>query len=130
MSDYEILLMLDAEAPEGRHDEILARARELIEKSGGSWQAHEPWGRRRLAYEIDHKSDGVYHLLTFSCEPATLDEVSRILKITEGVMRHMATRRPTRYTGDKHHAAEPAAIAPVAVAVEPEPAAAQPEEEE
>jgi small subunit ribosomal protein S6 len=94
VTDYEILLMLDPETPAERHDEILARTRELIEKAGGSWHGHEPWGRRKLAYEIDHKTDGVYHLLTFAAEPATLDEVTRVLKITEGVMRHMATRRP------------------------------------
>ena len=94
MNDYEVLLMLDPEAPEERHDEILARTRELVEKDGGAWEAHEPWGRRRLAYEIDKKGEGVYHLLTFSCEPATLNEISRVLKITDGVMRHMPTRRP------------------------------------
>ena len=94
MNDYEILLMLDPDVPEDRHGEILARTRELVEKDGGTWEAEDAWGRRRLAYEIDHKSEGVYHLLTFSCEPAALDEVSRVLKITDGVMRHMATRRP------------------------------------
>ena len=94
MNDYEILLMLDPEVPEDRHEEILTRTRELVEKDGGTWEAHDAWGRRRLAYEIDHKAEGVYHLLTFSCDPAALDEVSRVLKITDGVMRHMATRRP------------------------------------
>jgi small subunit ribosomal protein S6 len=90
---YEILLLLDPELPEERQNEIVARARELIERSGGSVAEHVPWGRRKLAYEIDHKADGSYHLLTFDAEPATLDELSRVLKITEGVLRHMATRR-------------------------------------
>jgi small subunit ribosomal protein S6 len=94
VNGYEILLMLDPETPEERHEEIIARARELVEKGGGKWLSHDPWGRRRLAYEIDHKTDGVYHLLQFDAEPATLDEVTRVLKISEGVMRHMATRRP------------------------------------
>jgi small subunit ribosomal protein S6 len=94
VNDYEILLMLDPETPEERHDEIIARARELIEKGGGSWLSHDPWGRRRLAYEIDHKTDGVYHLLQFDAAAETLDEVTRVLKITDGVMRHLATRRP------------------------------------
>jgi ribosomal protein S6 len=56
-------------------------------------EAHEPWGRRRLSYEIDHKGEGSYHLLTFAAEPATLAEISRVLKITDGVMRHLAVRR-------------------------------------
>ena len=93
MTDYEILLMLDPELPEERQTEIVTRVREAIEKDGGRWENEEAWGRRRLAYEIDHKPEGVYHLLTFTAEPATLDEVSRVLKITDGVMRHMAVRR-------------------------------------
>ena len=93
MNDYEVLLMLDPEVPEERHAEIVTRTRELVEKDGGTWLSHDAWGRRRLAYEIDHKTDGVYHLLQFDAAPSTLNEVARVLKITEGVMRHMATRR-------------------------------------
>ena len=94
MNDYEILLMFDPELPEERQGEILTRAQELVGKQGGAWESHDAWGRRRLAYEIDHKSEGTYHLLTFSSTPETLDEISRVLKITDGVMRHLATRRP------------------------------------
>ena len=93
MTDYEILLMLDPELAEERQSEIVARMRELIEKQGGTWNGQEPWGRRRLAYEIDHKAEGVYHLLTFDAEPEALAEVSRVLKITDGVMRHLAVKR-------------------------------------
>ena len=92
-TEYEILLMLDPELPEERQDEILLRTRELVEQGGGTWDRHEPWGRRKLAYEIGHKDEGVYHLLEFTAEPAILDEASRILKITDGVMRHMPVRR-------------------------------------
>jgi small subunit ribosomal protein S6 len=94
VNQYEILLMLDPETPEERHEEIIARTRAAIEQGGGTWLSHDPWGRRRLAYEIDHKTDGVYHLIQFDAAAETLDEVTRVLKITDGVMRHMATRRP------------------------------------
>jgi len=90
---YEILLMLDPDLPDGRQDEIVARTRELVERAGGKWVGHNPWGRRRLAYEIAHKNEGAYHLLNFDAEPETLDELSRILRITDGVMRHLAVRR-------------------------------------
>ena len=46
------------------------------------------------SYEIDKKTDGNYHLLLFSAGPETLDEIARVLKIDDNVMRHMATRRP------------------------------------
>ena len=93
MNEYEILLMLDPELAEERSEEIIARIRASVEGDGGKWDGHEPWGRRKLAYEIDHKPDGVYHLLLFSATPATLAEISRVLKITDGVMRHLAVRR-------------------------------------
>jgi len=97
VTDYEILLMLDPELPEERQNEIVSRIREAVERDG-RWEGHEPWGRRRLAYEIDHKAEGVYHLLTFDAEPEALAEVSRVLKITDGVMRHLAVKR-TAATG-------------------------------
>ena len=93
MNDYEILLLLDPELVEERQNELVTRTRETIEQGGGKWADHQPWGRRRLAYEIDHKTDGAYHLLTFDAAPETLDEVSRVLRITDGVMRHLAVRR-------------------------------------
>jgi small subunit ribosomal protein S6 len=111
VTDYEILLMLDPELPEERQNEIVTRAREAIERDGGRFDAHEPWGRRRLAYEIDHKGEGSYHLLTFAAEPATLEEISRVLKITDGVMRHLAVRR---VQGASTRPPEPAPEEPVA----------------
>ncbi len=86
--------MLDAELPDERQNEIVARSQEIVTKDGGVWHGNEPWGRRKLAYEIDHKTEANYHLLAFDCEPATLDELSRVLRITDGAMRHMAVRRP------------------------------------
>ena len=93
MNEYEILLLLDPELDDDRQSEIVTRARELVTKGGGTWDLHDVWGRRKLAYEIDHKGDGSYHLLQFTCDAGTLDEVSRVLRIDDGVMRHMATRR-------------------------------------
>ncbi|MGH3034037.1 MAG: 30S ribosomal protein S6 [Gaiellaceae bacterium] len=91
---YEIMLMLDPELADERQNEIVSRARELVEKRGGSWEAHEVWGRRKLAYEIQKKAEAHYHLLHLACDPETLEELTRVLKITDGVMRHMAVRRP------------------------------------
>ena len=75
MNEYEILLLLDPDLEEDRQNEVVTRTRELVERSGGSWDLHDVWGRRKLAYEIAHK------------------EISRVLRIDDGVMRHMATRR-------------------------------------
>jgi small subunit ribosomal protein S6 len=93
VTEYEILLLLAPDLDDERQAEVVSRVRELVEGGDGSWDLHDVWGRRKLAYEIDHKAEGVYHLLHFTCDASTLDEISRVLRIDDGVMRHMATRR-------------------------------------
>ena len=94
MTEYEILLLLDPELDEEKQSDVVGRLRALIEKGGGTFERHDAWGRRKLAYPIDKKEEGVYHLLSFTSSPETLDELSRVLKIDDDVMRHLATRRP------------------------------------
>ena len=94
MTEYEILLLLDPELAEEKQAEAVDRLRTLIEQGGGTLERHDVWGRRKLAYPIDKKEEGVYHLLSFTSSSETLDELSRVLKIDDDVMRHMATRRP------------------------------------
>ena len=115
MTTYEILLMLDPEQAEARQDDIVARARDLVEKNGGTWHSHDAWGRRRLAYPIAHKEEGVYHLVVFDAEAATLDEMSRVLKIDDAVLRHLATRH---IAGSRTSAPRDEAAAPVAAPAE------------
>ena len=64
MTEYEILLMLDPDLAEEKQAEVVQRTRDLIEQGGGTFERQDVWGRRKLAYEIDHKEEGVYHLLT------------------------------------------------------------------
>ena len=94
MTEYEILLLLDPDLAEEKQAGVVDRLRTLIERGGGTFERHDVWGRRRLAYPIDKKEEGVYHLLSFTASPETLDELSRVLKIDDDVIRHMATRRP------------------------------------
>jgi small subunit ribosomal protein S6 len=117
--------MLDPDLSEERQEEIVVRIRELIEKGGGTWVGHDPWGKRRLAFEIDKKNDGIYHLLQFDADPETLDELTRILKISDGVMRHLATRRIASGHGPGRPGPEP--VQPAASEPEPEPVAVEAE---
>ena len=93
MTDYEVLIMLDPELAEDRQQEVVERIRTQVVEGDGNWEAITPWGRRRLAYEILHKNEGIYYLVTFSSSPEVLNEVSRLLKIDDSVLRHMAVRR-------------------------------------
>jgi small subunit ribosomal protein S6 len=130
VTTYEILLMLDPEGAEAHQDGLIARVRELVEKSGGTWRSHDAWGRRRLAYEIAKKPEGVYHLVVFESSAETLDEISRVLKIDDAVMRHLATKHVegSRTSAPRDDTPAPAAApapapAPAEPAEEPEPVA-------
>lgn len=123
VTTYEILMMLDPEQAEARQDDVIARTRDLVETNSGTWHSHDAWGRRRLAYPIAHKEEGVYHLVVFDSEAETLEEISRVLKIEDSVLRHLATRH---IAGSRTSAPRDDAAAPVAAPPEtatPEPAA-------
>jgi len=128
LTTYEILLMLDPEGAEAHQEELIARVRELVERGGGTWRSHDAWGRRRLAYEIAKKNEAIYHLVVFEASGETLDEINRVLKIDDVVMRHMATKH---IEGSRTSAPRDDTPAPApAPAPQPEPAAvAAPEEQ-
>jgi len=132
VTTYEILLMLDPEHAEARQDDLIARVRELTERSGGTWRSHDAWGRRRLAYPILKKQEGVYHLVVFEAGAETLDEITRVLKIDDAVMRHLAVKHiegsSTRAPRDETPVSAPApretayeAVAATAAEAEAEP---------
>jgi len=124
--------MLDPEGAESHQDELVARVRELVESGGGTWRSHDAWGRRRLAYEIGKKAEGIYHLVVFEADPATLDEISRVLKIDDAVMRHMATKHieGSRTSAPRDDTPPPAATSSAAPTSAPQPVTVPAEEPE
>ena len=99
MHPYEVMLMLDADADEARQNEVIERTRQIVERGGGTFESVDAWGRLKLAYEIDHKGEAFYHIVNFTSSAETLDEVTRVLRITDDVMRHMVVRRNGRSHG-------------------------------
>jgi small subunit ribosomal protein S6 len=86
VSEYELVLMLDPEAPDERRDQIASDARSRIE-SGGSLKAEKTWGLRKLAYEIQKRNEADYRFYRFETEAPLLDELNHNLRITDGVLR-------------------------------------------
>jgi small subunit ribosomal protein S6 len=134
LTTYEILLMLDPEGAEAHQDDLIKRVRDLVENGGGTWRSHDAWGRRRLAYPIHKKADGVYHLVVFEANAETLDEISRVLKIDDAVLRHLATKHIEGSRTSAPRDDTPAPVAVPAYEAPPAEAAAQlttePDEEE
>jgi small subunit ribosomal protein S6 len=85
-NEYELVLMLDPEAPDERRDQIATNARERIEGQG-ELKAERAWGMRKLAYEIRQRTEADYRFFRFETESPLLDELNHNLKITDGVLR-------------------------------------------
>ena len=73
-AEYELVLMLDPETPDERRDQIAADARGRIE-AGGSLKAENAWGMRKLAYEIQQRTEADYRFFRFETESPVLDEI-------------------------------------------------------
>jgi small subunit ribosomal protein S6 len=85
-SEYELVLMLDPEAPDERRDQIAAEARKHIE-SAGTLKHDTAWGMRKLAYEIRQRTEADYRFFRFENGGALLDDLSHNLRIADGVLR-------------------------------------------
>lgn len=113
---YDLMILLDANAPEERRAEILHGVKSMVEGSGSLVGEHD-WGTRKMAFEIDHRPDAAYHLYQLEAEPELLDRLRHHLKITDGVLRARIIRQ------------KPGATPPPAPpASRPEPARAHDEE--
>lgn len=88
---YDLMLMLDPNAPEGRHEQIVADVEAMIADAGTLVGRHD-WGMRRLAFEIRHRPDAAYHLFQFEGSKELLERLDHTLKITDGVLRFRIIR--------------------------------------
>ena len=121
---YDLMLLLDSNAPDERRREIVGNVQSMIEGGATLVGAHD-WGMRRMAYEIDHRADADYHLFQFETNGGDLlERLDHTLKITDGVLRFRIIKlRPgTPPPPDLRPAAMAAAAAPAAPSYEDEPA--------
>lgn len=93
MKAYELMLMLNPTLEEEARDAVLQKVQELITADGGVVDNVDPWGKRRLAFEIEKLDEGDYVVVDFRTEPAAIAEIDRVLHITDPVMRYMLVRR-------------------------------------
>ncbi len=91
------MLIVIPELDEEQAEATLSRFRTIIERTGGEVSEVNNWGRRKLAYEIDHRADGFYYVMQFTVGERTLTELKRILRISDDVLRHMIVRLPPTY---------------------------------
>ena len=93
---YELMFIADPELDERGLKKLTEQYLELVTKEGGSVDDPDYWGRRKLAYEIDGKTEGNYVVVNYTAEPATSDELDRVLNLNESVVRTKILRKDAK----------------------------------
>jgi small subunit ribosomal protein S6 len=96
MRHYEMMIILDPELEERTIQPSLDQFLTVIQSSGGSVDKVDVWGRRRLAYSIDKKFEGIYAVVDLTSEPAAVKELDRQLNLNEAILR-------TKILRPEHH---------------------------
>ena len=90
---YELMFIADPELDERGLKKLTEQYLETVTKEGGAVENIDIWGRRKLAYEIAGKTEGNYVVVNYSAEPATSDELDRLLNLNESVIRTKILRK-------------------------------------
>jgi small subunit ribosomal protein S6 len=96
MRHYELMVILDPDLEERTVAPSLDQFLGVVRQGGGTVEKVDVWGRRRLAYEISHKVEGIYAILDVTAEPATVKELDRQLNLNEAVLRTKVLRPDTK----------------------------------
>jgi small subunit ribosomal protein S6 len=83
---YDLMLLIDPNAPEERRTAAVSEAESLL-SSGGEIVAQQDWGQRRMAYEIDHRPEAEYRLYQFNGDNSLLQQLNQRLRINDAVLR-------------------------------------------
>jgi small subunit ribosomal protein S6 len=89
---YDLLVLLDPEAPEERRSSIVEGVRKQISGGDGALKGDADWGVRRLAFEIRHRPEAHYYLFQLEAAPELLQQIRHNLAIDDGVLRHRLIR--------------------------------------
>jgi small subunit ribosomal protein S6 len=96
MRHYELMVILDPDLEERTVAPSLDQFLNVVRNDGGTVEKVDLWGRRRLAYEIAKKAEGIYAVVDLQAEPATVKELDRQLNLNESVLRTKVIRPDMR----------------------------------
>jgi small subunit ribosomal protein S6 len=115
---YETMIIFDVDVEDTAINAVIDRALEILRSHGGQPGQVERWGKRTFAYELRHKREGYYVLVSFSAEPAATAEFDRYLSLADEVMRHKVVHLPPQAAGRRR----PSSGRPAPAASVPTPA--------
>jgi small subunit ribosomal protein S6 len=107
MNRYELIYILDVSLEESVRKELIGKFSQVITDNGGEIEKMDEWGKRKLAYSIDYKTEGYYVLVNFKANPELPRELERNLEINENVIRYLVVKLLTKRSSVKPRPARP-----------------------
>ncbi|MCQ2479546.1 MAG: 30S ribosomal protein S6 [Clostridia bacterium] len=92
MVKYETMFLFSVKNGEEATTALVEKMKALV-SANGTLESVDEWGKRKLAYVIDHETEGYYVLMNYECEPEFPAELDRIVKITDGVLRALIIKK-------------------------------------
>ena len=108
MRAYELMIIIDVDTDEAGVDGIVGQVASYATGLGGQVADENRWGRRRFAYEINHKSEGVYTVLELVTPGGDMAPLERTLRLADEVVRHKLIRLPDKEAARRGLLGEPA----------------------
>lgn len=102
---YEWCVLCPYPLPQKDEQQLLKEIEGIFDEAGAKQVAKDAWGRRGLAYPVKGATEGSFVIYHYEMDPARVGEVDRALRITKGVLRHLAVKPPKRYQVVKYSAA-------------------------
>ena len=93
MNKYEVTVILSAKLEEEARTEVINKVKSYIERYNGTVGEVEEWGKKKLAYDIQHQSEGFYYLINFEGDSETPNGVESELRIFEPVLRYLVVKK-------------------------------------
>ncbi len=99
MRPYETMVIFDTAADDTAVNAVLERALDALRAKGGSPGRVDRWGKRTLAYEVNHKREGYYVVIELTAEPDAVADMERVFVLADEVVRHKVLRIPDKVAG-------------------------------
>lgn len=93
MNKYELMFIIASDVSEEKREELIAKQKAYVESHKGIVEGIEKIGMKKLAYPINFKNEGFYCLMNISMDPSEVDAMSKLMTITEGIIRQMFVRK-------------------------------------
>ena len=93
MNKYELVLVVNAKIEDDARAAVVEKAKAYVTRFGGTVTEVEDWGKKKLAYEIQHMKEGFYYFIQFEADAACPAELEKRVRIMDNVLRYLVVRK-------------------------------------